>query len=185
MSRRRQNRRGEGIRPDTLKRIGIYALMLLILGAAQCSFFARLTFLPATPDLMVGVVVAVALIDSPKAGAAVAVGGGFVIDALGGVGISWSPLLYLTVALVMGLLAEKFMVRWVSFAILLLPALFLRSMATMIGAMLLAELLDPKKMLFELLFPELLATALLCMPLYAVVRLCTLPLKDRRDRTVY
>ncbi len=185
MSRQVRRQRQEGIRPDTLKRIGIYTLMLLMVGAAQCSFFARLTFLPATPDLMLGVVVAVALIDSPMAGAAVAVGGGFVIDAIGGVGVSLSPLIYLAIAVVSGLLSGKFMVRWVSFDILLLPALFLRSVATMIGAMLFAGSLDPKVLLLELLLPELLVTALFCLPLYVVVRLCTLPLKDRRDRTVY
>ena len=70
---RRRVRRGVRIRPDVWKRVAVYGLLLLILGAAMCSFFAQLTRLPATPDLILGAVLAIALLDGRKTAAIVGV----------------------------------------------------------------------------------------------------------------
>ena len=86
----RRRYHGRGISPDLIRRILIYGILLLLLSAAESAFFARLYILPAAPDLILGVVVAVSLLDSQKAGAVVGVAGGFLSDAIGSVGISLS-----------------------------------------------------------------------------------------------
>ena len=54
--------RDQLFRPELVKRIVIYSLLTLILGSAQCSFFPALSICPATPDLVMGMLLAVLLI---------------------------------------------------------------------------------------------------------------------------
>ena len=121
------------MRPELVKRIVIYGLLIFFLSVAMSSFFANLHHLPATPDLMLGAVLAVAVIDDRKVAAIVAVVGGVTADALGGVGASLSPLLYLSVILTVGILSEKMLPRFLSWLILLLPSLLLRALFTLAG----------------------------------------------------
>ena len=60
-------------RPELLKRIVIYGLLTLLLGSAQCSFFPLLNICPSTPDLIMGMLLGIILIDSDKSAAVVAV----------------------------------------------------------------------------------------------------------------
>ena len=115
-SMQRKQRRQGGIRPEIVRRIVIFGLLVLILSAAMSSFFAQLTSLPATPDLILGAVIAVALLDGRASAAIVAVAGGVAVDALGGVGASLSPLLYLGVVLTVGFLSEKMLPGFLSFS---------------------------------------------------------------------
>ena len=92
MARRRKNRQGVDV--ELIKRICVYGVLLLLLASAQCSFFARLHLLPATPDLILCALLAILVLDSTPAAAISAVAGGILIDALGGVGVAWSPLFY-------------------------------------------------------------------------------------------
>ena len=63
----RRTRYKKEIRPGPVKRIVLYGLLLLLLSAMQCSFFARLHFLPATPDLILCAVLGILLLDSDSA----------------------------------------------------------------------------------------------------------------------
>ena len=78
--------RDQLFRPELVKRIVIYSLLTLILGSAQCSFFPALSICPATPDLVMGMLLAVLLIDSEKSAAPLAIGAGFFLDAMHGSG---------------------------------------------------------------------------------------------------
>ena len=179
---RRKSRRQGGIRPDLVKRIVIFGLLTLILSAAMSSFFAQLTCLPATPDLMLGAVIAIALLDGRGSAAIVAVAGGITVDALGGVGASLSPLLYLGVVLTVGLLGEKMLSSFLSFLLLLLPSLFLRALFSLVGIWLFVGEITFAGVLTGVLLPEAISTFVFCCPIYFLVMLCLLPIKDRRER---
>ena len=179
---RRRVRRGVRIRPDVWKRVAVYGLLLLILGAAMCSFFAQLTRLPATPDLILGAVLAIALLDGRKTAAIVGVFGGIVIDSLGGVGVSLSPLLYLVVVLTVGGISEKMLPGFFSWLCLLLPSLLLRGLFTALGFLFYTGGLPVGEVLRSVILPEAICTVIFCCPLYFLVKLCVLPIKDRRDR---
>lgn len=174
--------RREGISPELIKRLLIYGLLLLLLAAAESSFFARLRYLPATPDLMLGAVIAATLLDSRKAGAVFGVVGGFVSDALGTTGISLRPILYLLVVLTVGALASKMMTGFPAYWMLMLPALLCRGLFSIGQGMLLWGHAPLGEVLRYAVLPELLCTALFCLPLYGIVKLCMLLFRSGRDR---
>ena len=174
----RRSVRERGVVADILKRVVAYGLLLLILASAQCAFFARLEFLPAAPNLILCTVVAVALTDSIRASAAVGIAGGILLDSIGGVGISLSPLLFFLAAWLVGSLAAKMMQNTASYALLLLPT------TVLFGGVRLVELLIAGEPVFAALrlcvVPELLCTFVLGLPLYGIVKLCTLLWKRER-----
>ena len=180
----RRHYRREVLSPQLIKRILTYGILLLLLAAAESGFFARLRYLPTAPDLILGVVVAVTLLDSQKAGAIVGVVGGFFSDALGGVGISLSPILYLLVALVVGSLATKMMSSFPSFSLLMLPALACRGLFTVGQAMLLWQKGPFLDVLRYLMLPELIVTAVFCLPMYWVIKGSMLIFRSARDHTL-
>ncbi len=178
----RKQRRQGGIRPEIVRRIVIFGLLVLILSAAMSSFFAQLTSLPAIPDLMLGAVIAVALLDGRASAAIVAVAGGVAVDALGGVGASLSPLLYLGVVLTVGFLSEKMLPGFLSFILLLLPSLILRALFSLVGVWIFVGEITFYGVFSGVILPEAISTFLFCLPIYFLVTLCLLPIKDRRER---
>ena len=138
----------------------------------------QLTFLPAVPNLILCAVVAVGLTDSIRASAAVGITGGILLDSIGGVGIALSPLLFFLAAWLMGSLAAKMMQNMASYTLLLLPAVIL------FGGVRLAGLLIAGEPVFAALrlcvLPELLCTFVLGLPVYGIVKLCTLLWKRER-----
>ena len=72
----RNFRQRKSVSPELVKKILVYSLLSLLLASLQCSFFARLSICPATPDLMLGLVAAIALLDSREAAAICGIGCG-------------------------------------------------------------------------------------------------------------
>ena len=171
------NIRDSLFRPELLKRIVIYGLMALILGSAQCSFFPILKICPRTPDLIMGMILAVMLIDSEKSAAVLALCAGFFIDAIGGGAISLAPVIYLLFVLFIGIFSHKMLTSFASFCILMLPALLYRAAATWICLLIWYGSALGLGALWEIIIPELLCTALLSLPIYAIVKLCTASLE--------
>ncbi len=175
-----RNMKTHGVRPELIKRVIIYGILILLTSCAQCSFFAGLKICPATPDLIIGVVLAVSLLDSIKSAAAVGIAAGFVTDSLGSAGnFSFSALFYLVCAVILGSIACKMLPRFLSFLCLLIPALALRAAYTMLCVFLKIHAIPPLAILPSLLLPEIIVTAVLCIPLYPIVKLCVIPMKSR------
>ncbi|MBQ9085997.1 MAG: hypothetical protein IJY47_02290 [Clostridia bacterium] len=181
MARSYRNRRE---REETLRRIAVWGGLLFILAVARGSFFARLSFLPATPDLLLCALVAIALLDSVPVAAVAGIGGGFLADALGGTGFSLSPVLYLLVVLTVSGMAEKMMAGVWSWLLMMIPALLLRAGATFLGILLTYESFTFGYALGGILLPEGILTLLLGFPLYWIVMLCVRLCGDRRDRSL-
>lgn len=166
-------------RAERLRRILIYSLLSVGMATAQCSFLARLHILPVTPDWMLGLVLAILLLDSPEAATVVAIGSGVLLDALGSGGLLLSPLFYFAVCLLLFLPASKMLPRFLSFVVLLLPALLLRGVYTLLCMTLYTGSLPTLSTLLSVLPAELMLTALFCLPVYGLVKLCRLPLEAR------
>lgn len=165
------------VRPELLKRIAIYGLMTLILGSAQCSFFPILKICPKTPDLIMGMLLAITLIDSPKSAAVTALAAGFFIDAIGGGALSLSPIVYTLFVVFISIFAHKMLSGFASYAILMIPTLFYRAAATAVCIALENKTFFSASELFSIILPEALSTAIVCLPLYFIVRLCAAPLE--------
>ena len=176
--RRQRSRMGGGFRPILWKKIVVYGALLLLLTAAQCSFFGGLSFLPAVPDLLLGALMALTLLDHRPVAAVTAVAGGFLCDAIGSTGVSLTPLFYLLAVALVGILAEKMLPRFGSFLLLMLPASLLglcyAALRAVIGG------ISPFAILRGTLLPQLLLTVLCALPLYPLVSLCVRLTKERR-----
>lgn len=181
---RRHHAQGGGVRPEILRRIVVYGVLIWILSTASCSFFANLTYLPATPDLLLCAVVAIGLLDSRRAAAVVGIVGGFCLDALGGVGAALSPILYLLVVLLVGSFAEKALGSFWAWLVLILPTLLLRALFTTLAVLLRMGGVSFSPLLRQILLPEAVVTLLLGIPVYFICSLCMLLLRDRRERSL-
>lgn len=182
MERRKTNRRGLDL--EVGKRVCVYGILLLILASAQCSFFARLHILPATPDLILCALLAILVLDSTPAAAIAAVGGGILLDTLGGVGVSWSPLFYLALMVLMSLLASKMLQGFAAYFVLLLLSLPFRAGVVALGLWRSVTDFSFTAALREVILPEAIVTLVLGIPIYFLGKLCMLPFAStyRRGR---
>ena len=161
-----------------------YSAVIFLLAVAQCSFFARIEKLPAIPDLILAAVAVVAVIDRWETAILSGIVGGVVIDALGGVGISLSPLFYFVVALVLGALAKKMMQSYLSWVAVMIPALALRAVFTVIQVLLLGNGGGIVQILGQIVLPELICTAVFSLPIYPLILLSTFFIRRRRGAPI-
>ena len=169
----------EALRPELIKRVILYGILLFLTATAQCSFFARLTICPVTPDLMLGLTLAVLLLDSPKSACVVGIAAGYLIDGLGATGLFFSPLFYLIVTLCLAMIAQKMLPRFLSFGALLLPTLLLRALYTLLCLTIHTGGFPALSYALPLLLREGIVTWILCLPLYPIVRLIMIPIQSR------
>ena len=153
------------------KRIIVYGLLTLLLATLQTAFFPFLSFCPKTPDLIMGMLLAITLLDNEKSASVCALGAGFFVDAIGSSGLAISPVVYLLFVLIINAFVKKVLKSFVSYLLLLIPALIYRATATYL-LVLVTELAFPRGWVFtELILPEMLATLILCLPIYFIVKL--------------
>ena len=163
---------------ELMKRILVYGIATLFLGCLQCAFFPLLDFCPATPDLIIAMLTAIALIDSPKSAAVCALASGFFIDAIGGSTLALSPAIYLLSVVIISFFTDKILKGFPSFLLLLLPTLIWRAVSTYAYAAIAEKGLPAVSIFADILLPELICTAILAIPVYFLVKLCTIPLQS-------
>lgn len=169
------------VKLETLKRIIIFSVATLILGAAQCSFFPMLEICPRTPDIILGLILAAALCDNAKTAMALSVGAGFFIDAVGASSFALSPIIYFIYAAVIGAVSQKFLKSFPSFVLLLLPSLLYRAAATTLLFLLNNGALSGGLVITLLL--EALCTFTVCLPVYPLICLVSKPLSSHKKFT--
>jgi cell shape-determining protein MreD len=171
----RQDIKKSGASRMILRRMIIYSIMTLILGTTQCAFFPFIDICPATPDLILGMLLAISLLDSQKSAAICAVAAGFFMDAIGSYGIALSPLIYLFFIVLIGALSRKVLKSFASFALLLIPSVIYRGAVTFAMILFKNGVTSPlsASVFTQVIIPEILMTGLLCMPIYFIVKLCS------------
>lgn len=156
--------------PALTKRIVLYGILILILCAAQCSFFSRLKPFGATPDLLLGMLVAIILLDSPSAAAICAVAAGYMIDSIGAVPPSFSPLYYLACVAYLAAISAKMLPRFVSFCLLLSASLMGRAAFTFISLFISGRAFPSMRFFFSTAISEAVSTLVFCLPIYFLVK---------------
>ena len=162
-----------------LRRIIVFGIVIFIFGVLHCAFFARLSPFGTTPDIMLGLLCAILMLDGKKSACVCSLAAGYFVDAQGAVAPALSPLFYLLAVCALIIPAEKMMPRFASFAALLLPAVLLTALETYISAFIAYSSLPPSAIFTRVLLPEMLSTYIFCLPLYFVIKLCMLPIDDR------
>ena len=164
-----------------IRRILIYSVLLFLLSVAQSSFFGSLRILPATPDLILGVITVVALTDTRESALITAIIGGIMTDAICGVGIYLSPIFYFLVVLILSAFAKKMMKSYLSWLTLFPIALILRALYTVGRAYLFGGDFRFTELLRYAVLPEIICTAILSLALYPTVTLLTRIVRGHRN----
>ena len=170
-------------RPEVLKRLFIYGLLTLFLGCLQCAFFPFLNFVPRTPDLILCMLICIAMLDSEASAAICAVGAGFYIDAIGGVGVSLSPIIYFCAVLFISLFTGKILKSLPTYVLLLVPSLLWRAISTYVCVLISARSFPPFEIVKTILVPEAICTAIFAIPIYFLLKLCISPLQTHEKFT--
>ncbi len=158
------------------RRIIVYSAAFFFLGVLKCAFFSRLKPFGVTPDIVLGGICAVMLLDDKKAAAVCAVGAGYFIDALGSVPPSFSPLFYLLCVAAVGWVTDKMMPSFASFTVSMLPAAGLGAIYTWVNLWITFGAFPALPTLWIVLLPEFLCTVVFSLPVYFIIKLCTVPI---------
>ena len=162
-----------------LRRIIVYSILFFILGIVQCSFFARLKPFGATPNIVLGAVCAVIMLDNKKSAAICAIAAGYFIDALGAIPPSFSPLILLLSVAILGKVSDKMMPQFASFSVLMLPTIVLNAVFTYITSWINLRTVPSSSTIISVILPEMLSTLVFCLPIYFIVKLCMIPIGEK------
>ena len=161
------------------RRIIIYSVAAFVLGVLQCSFFSRLKIFGATPDLLLGSICAIVLLDNARSAMIYAVAAGYFIDAIGAIPPSFSPLFYLLSAVIAAVIAEKLIPRFLSYSLLLVPIVCIGALFTYVELLVWSGTLPSFAQWTAVSLPEMLCSFVLCLPVYFLIKLCTVPIGAR------
>ena len=164
-----------------LRRNLVYAPVIFLVAIIQCAFFSQLRLLPAVPDLILGLIVGIAMLDSQKAAVVTGLGAGFVIDAIGSSGLSLSPLFYMLIGAFCGALVKKMLPRFLSWVVNLFIFALAKSLLTILNLLYLPGGFSFTDSLLSVLLPEFICTFIICLPMYFLVKLCMIPIDQKRQ----
>ena len=157
---------------SVIRRVIFYGVLFFLLSVLQGSFFGQLSFLSVVPNLALGGVAAVALLDDERSAAVCGIAAGFIADAIGGSGISLSPLLFLAAAIVCSEISKKMLPHFLSWLVLMLIAAVLGACMTVLNIIVSFDGVAISAIFKSLLLPELLATYIISLPIFFLVKLC-------------
>ena len=156
---------------SVIRRVIFYGALFFLLSVAQTSFFAQLSFLSVVPNLALGGVAAVALLDEERCAVVCGIAAGFLADAIGGSGISFSPLVFMIAAIVCAQVSRKMLPHFLSWLVVMLVASVLGALGTAL-CILLNSSVAISAVFGSVLLPELLATYFISLPVFFLVKLC-------------
>ena len=152
-----------------VKRMCVYTAIIFLAVIAEKSFFASISYLPTSPDLIIGIICAVALADKRENAVITAIVGGLATDALGGAAIYLSPLVYFALALTVAAISGKMLKKYPSYLALLGIALIFRAAYTL-GVCCIIGKMGFSHALLDGVLPKVISTAVFCLPLYFAVK---------------
>ena len=167
-----------GYAAQTRSKIIVYTVCLsflvLLMSVLQVSVFAKTSIFGATPDLMICTVLCVGFFVGRYAGAITGIGAGFLIDAMGSVGISLLPLFYLFVGYIAGHYARVIHPkRYTVYLFYLLFTVLLRMIITLTYIGLTYESFHLLEVMKQILLPEAADTAIAgCIVYFPIKLIC-------------
>lgn len=93
------------------KKSVVWGIWLFLLAVVQTSFFSVIRIFGAVPDLVLPAVIVIAVYDRERMGTIAGIMGGYIGDAIGGAGLSLSPLVYMFCGIIVALLAYSVLRR--------------------------------------------------------------------------
>ncbi len=162
----------------TIGRILIFSLLVFLSGSLQSSFFAAVSFIPATPDLVLIAVIGLAVYDGERSGAVSGICGGVLVEAFGGgAHMLFMPLFYMLCGYFFGVVSRVFLNRnFISWLLYILIGAALRSALSLVHGIFSETDVNIIYLIFtEIIIPEYFVTLVCSIPMYFIVRAAVRP----------
>lgn len=168
---------------DVLRGV-ICGALLLVLAAMQVTVFARFCPFGAVPDIMLCFTVAIGFSEGEKFGGVAGLISAFVIESLGGVGLTLLPLLYVPCGFICGAAAKDSLGDTVLSRVLVMAvAAAGRALVSLVYSV--CSLEAPLGRIFtDIIIPEFFSTLIMAVPVFVIVWICYRSFhKTRAERT--
>ena len=167
-----------------VKKSIVWGVCLFLLAVLQTSFFSVIRVFSAVPDLVLPAVVAIAVYDRERTGTIAGIIGGYFVDALGGVGLSLSPLVYMICGCLAALLVYSILRRdFFSWLVITAGALVISGIAALICVAVNVEsaAFTASQAFSRLLVPQFFASLVAGIPVYFIIKLVWLRFFNNRE----
>ena len=167
-----------------LKKSVVWGVWLFLLAVFETSFFSVFRIFGAVPDLVLTAVITIAIYDKERTGTIAGITGGYIVDALGGFGLSLSPIIYMLCGCITAMLAYSILRRdFFSFLINSSFSLIVSAGAS-VGCAFAAEgrsYFTASDILSKLILPQFFASLLIGIPIYFLTKLIWSRLFNNRE----
>lgn len=158
-------------RARALKFVLTETILFLAVILLQTTLFARIRLFGAVPDLCFITLILISYFCGKEVGAITGIAAGFAVDALGSVGISLLPVLYLFCGYLFGYFTRAiYPKRYLSYLIVLAAAIPVKMVITFVYICINYQTIHLLEIMGHILLPEAAATALFATVLYFPVR---------------
>ncbi len=166
----------------TLGRCLLFSVLLFLTAACQASFFSATAVFAATPDLLLGAVMGLAIYDGERTGAISGIAAGVFAESLGGTGIMLMPVFYMMAGYVFGIVTRFFLNRnFLSWIVYMLIASFARGVWTLLYLAATETGFNFVTVFSRIIIPEFFMTVLFSLPMYFLCRICARPFHRRSE----
>ena len=147
----------------------IYSIALFVLSIAQVTFFSKINVLGATPDLMLGAVLLIAMKDDQRVSSICGIVSGFLYCAMGGFVYPFYMMFSFLCGYVLWIISDRFLGKnYVSYLTLAILAFGLKALFNVIEASLFAYTINVLNMFTKAIIPEFISSMVFCTVSYLI-----------------
>ena len=147
----------------------IYSLVLFVLSVAQVTFFSKGNVFRATPDLMLGAVLLIAMKDDQRVSAICGIVAGFLYCAMGGFVYPFYMMFSFLCGYTLWGVSDRFLGKnYVSYLTLALLTFGLKALFNVIEASLFAYTINLLHMFSRVILPEFVSSMVFCSISYVI-----------------
>lgn len=147
----------------------VYGIFLFILSVAQVTFFAKINVRGATPDLLLGAVLVIAMRDSKETAAICGIIAGFFYCAMGGFVYPFYMMFSFLCGYTLWGVSDRFLGKnYISYLALAILTFSLKALFNIIEASLFAYTINVLNMFSKAILPEFISSMALCSISYLI-----------------
>ena len=147
----------------------VYSIALFVLSIAQVTFFSKINVLGATPDLMLGAVLLIAMMENQQISSICGIVSGFLYCAMGGFVYPFYIMFSFLCGYVLWIISDRFLGKnYLSYLALAPFAFGLKALFSIIEASLFAYTINVLNMFSKAIIPEFLSSMVFCTVSYLI-----------------
>ena len=147
----------------------VYSIALFVLSIAQVTFFSKINVLGATPDLMLGAVLLIAMKDDQQVSSICGIVSGFLYCAMGGFVYPFYMMFSFLCGYVLWIISDRFLGKnYVSYLAIAVLAFSLKALFNVIEASLFAYTINILNMFTKAIIPEFISSMTFCTVSYLI-----------------